>query len=281
MNIETGFSSAKWKGMKSAEDFQLISASLETMYKEVSEELPKHFTNNKVDYRSPKFLPLNDSLVKAKAKPIFEHFIKANPEAYVSAYALGTTGISILLTKDLERFYRMLSKDAQNSYYGKNISSHLEGLKNSVVGKDVIPFTLPTPDGKTIEFDSLKGKYILIDFWASWCGPCIASFPHMKEIYEKYKALNFNILSISVDKNKDAWLAEAKKQQMPWLQVLDTENVSKKGFAVSAVPTMYLIDPSGKIVMKEIDFEENGPIERKLKELFEARTSAPVNKDDK
>lgn len=93
----------------------------------------------------------------------------------------------------------------------------------------------------------------------------------MKELYQKYRGEKFEILGISIDQDKIAWLNELKKQQLPWPQVLDTKNISVNSFAVTAVPTAYLISPDGKIIMKQVGFGEegDGEIEKKLKELFD------------
>ena len=164
----------------------------------------------------------------------------------------------------------MLSGKQKATTQGKDIGDYLQGLKNSTIGSKVKDFVLPTPEEKKISFASLKGKYVLIDFWASWCGPCKASFPHMKEVYAKYKGDQFEIYSISIDKDKEAWLKELKKQDLPWLQSLDDQNISQSGFAINAVPTTYLIGPDGKIFMKSIGFDSsgNGELEKKLDELF-------------
>ncbi len=93
----------------------------------------------------------------------------------------------------------------------------------------------------------------------------------MKEVYEKYRGDQFEILGISIDEDKKAWLKELDKQQLPWPQVLDTKKLYISEFAVTGVPTVYLISPEGKILMKEMGFDKNGngKIEQKLKELFD------------
>lgn len=205
---------------------------------------------------------------KAIAK-FFNRFVKAHADAYVSAYVLDIFREE-LDPADLGKIHALLSDNMQQTSAGKNVTDYLAGLNNSKEGQTVQDFTLETPDGKSIRFSDLKGKYVLIDFWASWCGPCKASFPHLKEVYEKYKGNKFEIYSISIDKNKEAWLKESARQQLPWLQTLDTKNIAQAGFAVTAVPMTYLIGPDGKIIMKAVGFDPNGksPLEEKLQELF-------------
>ena len=92
----------------------------------------------------------------------------------------------------------------------------------------------------------------------------------MKALYEKYKSDRFEIYSISVDESKSDWLAELKKQRLPWLQALDTEKIAKSRFAVNGVPTVFLIDPQGKVLVKAVGLDQsgNGPIEKQLTEIF-------------
>ncbi len=91
----------------------------------------------------------------------------------------------------------------------------------------------------------------------------------MREVYKKYSSNNFDILSISTDESQEDWLKAVKEEQNPWPQVLDTKNIAQRGFAITGIPTTYLIDPQGKILMKEVGFDPNGgsEIEKKIKEI--------------
>jgi thiol-disulfide isomerase/thioredoxin len=212
----------------------------------------------------------SDSLRSAFILPLLENLVRAHPDAYASAYALTGSGRQ---TGDLEskkKLLSLLSLRMRASTAGKNFSDYVEGLMHSSTGSMVGDFTLPGPQGENISLAGIRGKYVLIDFWASWCVPCRRSFPHMREVYKKFKSGQFEILSISIDEDKAAWLKAVKEENNPWLQVLDTKNISQKGFAVTAVPASFLIDPEGKIIAKEIGFdpEGGGEIEKKLRSLF-------------
>jgi thiol-disulfide isomerase/thioredoxin len=270
IEIDKGINSGKWSGSKSAEEYQELDGNLKAMYVDITKALAPKYEGNKEYYKDPAYRKDRDSLTKVKMAGIFEQFIKTHPDSYASAFALSGMGRSSLKTEDLEKNYGLLSAKRKQSKEGKNVADYLAGLKSSAIGSYVKDFTLNTPEEKALSFASLKGKYVLIDFWASWCGPCKASFPHMKEVYQKYKSDQFEIYSISIDKDKAAWLKELKVQALPWLHSLDTKNVSQSGFAVTGVPTTYLIDPQGKILMKEVGFEAGGksPLEKKLIELF-------------
>ena len=168
----------------------------------------------------------------------------------------------------LRQLYQKLSPAMQESQPGKQVLAWLKGLQNGVVGAMVTDFSLPGPDGKEVALRQFKGKYVLIDFWASWCGPCRQSFPFIRSLYNKYSKQPFEIISISIDRSKQKWEQAVQEEKLPWPQVLDTKNVSLQGFSVTAVPTTYLLNPEGKIIGKDIGFEENSTIVKFLQQLF-------------
>lgn len=212
----------------------------------------------------------SDSLYDAFMIPIIERLLKENPNNYASAYVLAGAGRQVKSMEKKERLLAMLSPKMRKSDKGKKFSDYIRGLKSSNLGGTVANFILPDPQGKNVDFKSLKGKYVLIDFWASWCAPCRRSFPHMREVYKQYKGDGFEIYSISIDENKKAWLLAVKEEANPWIQSLDDKNISQSGFAVTGVPSTFLIDPQGKIIAKEVGFDPDGgsEIEKKLGELL-------------
>lgn len=116
------------------------------------------------------------------------------------------------------------------------------------VGSDMPEVLLADTEGKNISLSSLKGKYVLIDFWATWCSPCRAEIPNLRRAYKMYNEKGFEIYSISIDRDKDKWKQEAKN--MPWITVYDTDGITAKEFGVSSIPHTILIDREGKIVAK-------------------------------
>ncbi|MBO9732642.1 MAG: AhpC/TSA family protein [Chitinophaga sp.] len=262
-----GLRSAKIRGSRAAVTFQEFEAGRHLVSTEMTNALKERFPD-KSSADSARGAALQE-LVQTRMIPYICNFIEAHADDYVGTFILGRYQ-SILPPADLERIYHKLTPKQKRSDQGKEVAARLQGIKNETPGFEVANFVLNTPEDQSVAFHSFRGKYILIDFWASWCGPCKASFPRMKELYQKYRSDKFEVLSISIDHDKNAWLNELKKQQLPWPQVLDTKKISVNNFAVTAVPTAYLVSPEGKIIMKQIGFGEagDGEIEKKLKELF-------------
>lgn len=221
-----------------------------------------------------------DSLNALYYYPVIENLVKKYPDSYASAFVLAGSGRQVASMEQKEHLLSQLSDRMKKSDEGKKFADYIQGLKNSKIGSVVAGFSLPDPENKEIDFNNFKGKYVLIDFWASWCAPCRQSFPHMREVYQKYKGDHFEIYNISIDENKEDWLKAVKEENNPWPQSLDTKNISQSGFAVTAVPTTFLIDPNGKIIMKEIGFDSGGnsELEKKIKEIAGAKNASGKGK---
>lgn len=212
---------------------------------------------------------LYDSLSKEWIVPYMENFIKAHRDNLASAFILQGWARMLLDLDQQQAMYAVLTPAIQASDPAVKLRHHIEGKRRSAVGQLVADFSLPDTTGKMISFSSLKGKYRLIDLWASWCGPCRESFPHMREVYKAMKGPRFEMISISIDKSRPSWLKAVGEEKNTWVQVLDTEDVAASHFGVTVIPTLFLVDPEGRIIAREEGFEEggNGVIEKKLKEL--------------
>jgi thiol-disulfide isomerase/thioredoxin len=169
----------------------------------------------------------------------------------------------------MEKAYNLLSEKAKNSETGKKVAAYVYGLKNSGTGGQVKNFVLTNAEGQSYDFAQLKGKYVWVDFWASWCGPCKKAFPAMRDLYAKYKGDKFELVGISTDETKAPWIKAVDEFKNPWPQLWDNKAVANE-FAVAAYPTGYLIGPDGKILVKEVGFdpESQDGIAKKLQEIF-------------
>jgi thiol-disulfide isomerase/thioredoxin len=135
-------------------------------------------------------------------------------------------------------------------------------------GKNAMEISLPAMNGDTIKLSSLKGKVVLLDFWASWCGPCRVSNKYLVKLYDKYKAKGFEIFSVSIDEDKKDWLKAIKRDKITWLQVNDNKGWYGKtptSWNIYQIPTSYLIDKDGRLVGMDVEGKE---LELMLKDLL-------------
>jgi peroxiredoxin len=132
------------------------------------------------------------------------------------------------------------------------------------VGDKAKEITLPDTKGNTISLSSLKGKIVLIDFWASWCGPCRRSVPELKKVYSKYQSKGFEIYGISLDADKNDWMQALKEDKINWIRVNDLKGETAGIWNVAYIPTVYLLDKEGKILAINPSHEELDALLRKL-----------------
>jgi len=170
----------------------------------------------------------------------------------------------------VKQLYLGLSENLRNTPDGKKLGQNIEASIATVVGAQAPLFTQNDVNDKPVNLADFRGKYVLLDFWASWCGPCRAENPNYVKAYNKYKDKGFTILSVSLDRpgKKDAWLAAIKHDGLEWMQVSDLkfwDNAAAKLYDVGSVPANFLIDPSGKIIAKDLRGDE---LTKKLASLF-------------
>lgn len=270
-NIEDGLNQSTVTGLRSAESFQLFNNAQKDVYAQISIVLKEKFGKSWAQEDGPDYKKLNesrDSLTHSLFRPFVLEYVKEHPDSYASVIALlnGTPALSIT---ELEDGYNMLAGEIRKSKHGKSLENFIKGIKKSMVGHVVENFSLPDGTNKTFAFNKLRGKFVVLDFWASWCHPCRRSFPHMREVYKKYAGKNIEFVGVSIDQKKEDWIKAMNEENNPWPQLFDSRNMHEKMFGISAIPTTFLIGPDGKIILKEIGFDsKESEMESKLKEIF-------------
>ncbi|GGH00538.1 thiol:disulfide interchange protein [Mucilaginibacter phyllosphaerae] len=243
------------------------NSELESALSELSKQ--QRISANKFDELTPeqqadnKFtgaLLEEDNRIYHAMEPIKFAFINAHPNSYVSLLTLERM-VNRSPLKLVAGAFENLSAENKTSPLGKAIGTAIKAAKRSQIGVTAPAFTLLSATGKQVSLSDFKGKYVLVDFWASWCGPCRDENPNVVAAYEKYNAQNFTVLSISIDnKNaKDAWLQAIKQDKLPWAQVTDNYKPAamvKDLYGITTIPANVLIGPSGKIVAKNIKGNE-------------------------
>jgi peroxiredoxin len=223
----------------------------------------------------PKFMDtLNQKFDKAygEKKEVQKEFIKKHSESYLSLIVLEemVEDAKELDVATLEPLYKNLSADVRNSVNGKKFSASIEVARVTSIGAIAPDFTQNDVNDKPVSLKEFRGKYVLLDFWASWCGPCRGENPNVVKAYDQYKEKNFAILSVSLDRpgKKDAWLAAIKADGLEWTQVSDLQfwnNAVAKQYGITSIPQNFLIDPTGKIIAKNLRGDD---LEKKLATLF-------------
>lgn len=204
----------------------------------------------------------------ALAQGTVEQFIKANPSSIICLRAL-YADIANVEPQKLESLFLGLSPKIQQSNDGKGLLSTLQGLKRVAIGQTAPDFSQADTTGKAVQLSSFRGKYVLVDFWASWCGPCRKENPTLIRLYQSYKGSNFEILGVSLDalSGKNDWIEAIHTDQLIWPQVSDlkAENEAAKLYGVTAIPQNFLIDPNGRIIAKNLKGAE---LEKKLADIL-------------
>jgi peroxiredoxin len=208
-----------------------------------------------------------DSVVK-KVNAEVGSFVAAKKSSYVSAFLLSVSAQVIADPIVMEQRFNSLSEDVRNSEIGKSLASNIAYFKVGAVGTDALDFTQTDVEGKPVKLSSFKGKYVLLDFWASWCKPCRMENPNVVKVYNQFKTKNFTVLGVSLDQSKDAWVKAIQADKLTWNHVSDLQqwnNAAAQMYHIQSIPGNFLIDPNGKIVARDLRGED---LEKKLCELL-------------
>jgi peroxiredoxin len=181
--------------------------------------------------------------------------------------------VGLLNPKNDFQFMDQLVTKLNDNYPGTvsilQMKQQLDEMRALSVGQPAPEIELPNPEGDLVKLSDLRGKYVLIDFWAAWCKPCRQENPNVVRLYNQYKERGFEVFGVSLDRTKDDWVKAIADDQLTWTQVSDLKyfnSAAAELYQIQAIPATYMIDPDGKIIAKDL----RGPsLESKLAELFD------------
>ena len=252
-------------------------------------EILKSIENKITNYRS-EIRELNINFVEASQNRDFElvnsiqsefDFKKNQFELSLKDYlSSAKSSLAVLVTADYldieenlifwETIYNNYTEEFKDNSYFKNFENKLIKIKSISIGSVAPDIILNDTSGVPISLASLRGKYILLDFWAAWCRPCREENPNIIENYNKYKSYGFDVYQVSLDRSKEDWIRGIKQDKLPWINVSDLKYYQSEAadlYNVDRIPSAFLLDPDGKIIAKHTDLRGTN-LSRKLGEIF-------------
>jgi peroxiredoxin len=199
---------------------------------------------------------------------VYLNFIKNHPNSTAALPILKQYAGWDIQPDKVEPLFNSLPASTKNLPSAVALKDLIDISKKTAVGTYAMDFTQNDTTGRPVSLSSFKGKYVLVDFWASWCKPCRAENPAVVKVYNKFKGKNFTILGVSLDDKKEAWMKAVQADKLTWNHVSDLQqwnNAVAQLYHVQSIPGNFLIDPNGKIIARDLRGED---LEKKLCEVF-------------
>ncbi|HEY4154760.1 MAG TPA: TlpA disulfide reductase family protein [Puia sp.] len=201
-------------------------------------------------------------------KKMVSGYVKAHPASYISAFEIAQNFSYNPDPDQLDSLYKNLDPAIQSTYFGRMVNNTLKKARLTAIGQPAPDFTSTATDGKEVSLSSFRGRYVLVDFWASWCGPCRRENPAVVKAYHQFHPKGFDILGVSLDNSKTSWEEAIKKDGLNWAQVSDLrgwKNDVASRYGIQGIPMNFLLDKEGRIIAKGLRGED---LTKKLAEVI-------------
>lgn len=289
INIEVykdSIPSSKVSGTYNNNEFYKFNINLKKEQKIIQKEIEGFQAKNKTAIETAQ--KVNDTVVlnkmtkefkaiQKKYPAFFVNYAENNPKSFISVYIIdGMFRSPDVDVKKVEKMYNNLEEDIKNTKPGKKVKEAIAKLKGSGIsdvslGKKAPNFSAKSPEGKTVSLAENLGKVTIIDFWASWCGPCRKENPNVVALYNEMHSKGLNIVGVSLDKDLGKWKEAIAKDQITWIQMSNLQEWNEpiaKMYKVEQIPTTFLLDANGVIVAKDLRGDE---LKAKVMELLGAK----------
>ena len=266
MNLKAGeFKKGSIKGSKTQDEDNKLMSIIQPIRDE--QESLAAALKKSTDPNAQKALKNRLKQSNDNEKQAYINYVKNNPSSLIAANILNIYA-STWGKKVTENLYEALTPQIKQSEFGKDIKTFISLNKEIKIGGRFVDFEQTNAAGKNIKLSDIKGKYILLDFWASWCGPCREENPNLVNTFKEFKDKGFNILGVSADNDKNSWINAIKQDGLLWENVSDLQgdkNHAALTYGISAYPTNFLINEEGIIIAKNLRGDQ---LRKKLLELL-------------
>ncbi|KXX71665.1 hypothetical protein AVL50_05170 [Flammeovirga sp. SJP92] len=260
LKVENSGEFFKITGSKENDQLNELKKMYDSFSEKGSELQQEYATSENKEAVLEKFKKLQDD-----QKEAVKAMLKKMDGAYVTLVALNfiqdKEGSFEAISETIEKLEAKFPQDSLVMEVAKSYNA----LKATMVGSEAMPIALASPEGKTIALESFRGKYVMIDFWASWCRPCRMENPNVLKAYTKYKDKGFEVYGVSIDRDAEAWKGAIAQDHISWTQVLDADGEVARQYGVEGIPFTLLLDQEGKIIAKNL---RGDALEKKLEELL-------------